>query len=324
MSGTLNLALNPSNEMVGLKVNASGELITSASGGGGGTQNVDIIAQTLPSLTVSDSAAQASLASIDTNIVTCDTGAVTVAASALPSGAASATLQTAGNSSLASMDGKITACDTGAVAVTSSALPTGAATSALQTAGNASLTVLEGTAYEDGEAISATDKGLLIMGRDNNGDAHDIRITQNGDVEVEIADFVKGQDVMADSFPVVIASDQSPLTTQQANITTYTSPAAETVTVPSLGTGSSQTIIMDGYSRLTFFGSNLNTSDSLFVEFSPNGTTTWFRSDEYYLSSFNGSYSVTLPDIAAQYVRLSQTDTVGASTSFTVYAVRKA
>tara|TARA_R110001592_G_scaffold10103_1_gene52688 strand:- start:41 stop:946 length:906 start_codon:yes stop_codon:yes gene_type:complete len=49
------------------------------------------------------------------------------------------TLQTAGNASMASVDGKITACDTGAVAVSSSALPTGAATSANQNSGNESL-----------------------------------------------------------------------------------------------------------------------------------------------------------------------------------------
>jgi len=43
-----------------------------------------------------------------------------------------------------SMDGKITACDTGAVVVSSSALPTGASTSALQTTGNSSLTSIDG------------------------------------------------------------------------------------------------------------------------------------------------------------------------------------
>ena len=44
------------------------------------------------------------------------------------------------------------------------------------------------------------------------GELHPIHITQSGDVEVEIADFVKGQDIMAASFPVVISSDQSSLT----------------------------------------------------------------------------------------------------------------
>jgi len=43
------------------------------------------------------------------------------------------------------------------------------------------------------------------------GELHPIHITNSGDVEVEIADFKKGQELMVDSFPVVIASDQSVL-----------------------------------------------------------------------------------------------------------------
>ena len=67
----------------------------------------------------------ASHASIDGKITTCDTGAVVVASSALPAGAAS-------ESSMAAMNGKITACNTGAVVVSSSALPSGAADSTKQ------------------------------------------------------------------------------------------------------------------------------------------------------------------------------------------------
>ena len=47
------------------------------------------------------------------------------------------------------------------------------------------------------------------MGRDGSNLAQPIHITSNGDVEVEIADFVKGQAAMAASFPVVLASNQS-------------------------------------------------------------------------------------------------------------------
>ena len=62
------------------------------------------------------------------------------------SGGATAAKQDTGNASLASIDGKITAVNTGAVTVASSALPTGAATAAKQpalgTAGSASADVL--------------------------------------------------------------------------------------------------------------------------------------------------------------------------------------
>ncbi len=48
-------------------------------------------------------------------------------------------LATDGNATLALINGKVTACNTGAVVVSSSALPSGGATSALQTSGNASI-----------------------------------------------------------------------------------------------------------------------------------------------------------------------------------------
>jgi len=85
----------------------------------------------------------ASLTSIDGKITACDTGAVVVSSSALPSGASTSANQSTANGLLSSIDGNITACDTGAVVVSSSALPTGGATSALQTSGNASLTAIQ-------------------------------------------------------------------------------------------------------------------------------------------------------------------------------------
>ena len=66
-----------------------------------------------------------SLSSMDSKLVTCDTGSVVVSSSALPTGAAS-------ESSLAALNAKITACDTSSVSVSSCALPSGAADSTKQ------------------------------------------------------------------------------------------------------------------------------------------------------------------------------------------------
>ena len=76
--------------------------------------------------------ANASLASVDSKLTACDTGAVVVSSSALPSGASVSSKQDVANASLASVDSKLTACDTGAVVVSSSALPSGAAVSSKQ------------------------------------------------------------------------------------------------------------------------------------------------------------------------------------------------
>jgi hypothetical protein len=52
------------------------------------------------------------------------------------------------------------------------------------------------------------------------GELHPIHISQAGDVQVEISGLeVKGQALMADSFPVVIASDQSTINVSDVNIT---------------------------------------------------------------------------------------------------------
>lgn len=91
---------------------------------------------------------------------------------------------------------------------------------------------LSGTVYQDGAAVGGTDDGLLVMGKDNSNNAHPIRITANGDVEVEIADFVKGQATKANSFPVVLASDQDTLAVEQSYSygSEYTIINAQTIT----------------------------------------------------------------------------------------------
>ena len=85
------------------------------------------------------------------------------------------------------------------------------ATSANQTTGNNLISKIRDSLYLDGDAISATSEGQLVMGRDNSNNAHPLHITANGDLEVEIADFVKGQATMASSFPVVLSSNHSSL-----------------------------------------------------------------------------------------------------------------
>ena len=75
----------------------------------------------------------ASLSSMDSKLVTCDTGSVVVSSSALPTGAAS-------ESSLAALNAKITACDTSSVSVASSALPSGAASESSLAALNGEVT----------------------------------------------------------------------------------------------------------------------------------------------------------------------------------------
>jgi hypothetical protein len=249
-------------------------------------------------------ATESSLASVDGKITSCDTGAVVVSSSALPSGAATSALQTTGNSSLSSIDGKITACDTGAVVVSSSALPSGAATSALQTTGNSSLSSIDGkivacdtgavvvsssalpsgaateaslTApqYQDGDTIAVADKGILVMGRNGTNSAKPIHITSNGDVEVEIADFVKGQAASSASFPVVLASDQTTLGVKQADVVNVGS-QGNIINNSSLAPGNSTSVLdISDVNNATILYEDTSTgsSDGLDVEVSLDNST---------------------------------------------------
>ena len=74
------------------------------------------------------------------------------------------------------------------------------------------------------------------------GELHPIHITNAGDVEVEIADFVKGQDTMSASFPVVIASDQSTLTVDGAVSVTGTTAISATALPLPLGASTEATL----------------------------------------------------------------------------------
>lgn len=118
----------------------------------------NVYVDTSNQLSVKDSDANTALSSINTKITACDTGAVVVSSSALPTGAAT-------ESTLATLSGNVTACNTGAVVVSSSALPTGAATSALQTTANGHLSDLAGcvsgtTLTVSSGALSTTNTAL--------------------------------------------------------------------------------------------------------------------------------------------------------------------
>lgn len=122
-----------------------------------GAVNVVITAGIVDPLPVADALAEASLASLDGKTVTVDTSNVTITSSALPTGAATAALQTSGNASLASIDTKLTAplsvtgplTDTQLrasavpVSLSSVPLPTGAATAANQVTEIASLASID-------------------------------------------------------------------------------------------------------------------------------------------------------------------------------------
>ncbi len=119
------------------------------------------------------------------------------------------------------------------------------------------------------------------MGRNGTNSAHPIHITNNGDVEVEIADMVKGQALMASSFPVVISSDQSVLETKAKeveNLGSFENVASNTT----LNAGSSTTAISISNFRkgnLFYEDSSTTSFDGLSLLVSPDGTNFFKHTD---------------------------------------------
>ena len=128
----------------------------------------------------------------------------------------------------------------------------------------------------------ATAQQCLVYGEvtsgPGTGELHPIHITNAGDVEVEIADFVKGQDTMANSLPVVIASDQSTLTFSETFLR-----ATQNLdfTVPATGNNTSTGLNMSPggdptYRKVAIFGETDNVTDlEMYVQFSVDNSN-WY------------------------------------------------
>jgi hypothetical protein len=243
----------------------------------------------------------------DQGALTVDGSGVTqpISAASLPLPAGAATEVT-----LKDLESRVAVCATNDVTVTSSALPAGAATEATLAQVNDSAATVASGFYPEGGVITASDVGVLIMGRNGTNAAKPIHITNNGDVEVEIADFVKGQDVMADSFPVVISSDQSYVPTIKREPLNQSNDKS----AGSFGTVVSDVYDMANFSRATIFGNTNDTSDEIKFFISGDNVTYYQDGSNGIFPGFSTGNFVRHLDsnVAARYFKLEQTDTVGA------------
>ena len=206
-------------------------------------------------------------------------------------------------STLSALNGKVTACDTGNI----SGNVVEASASSILT----DTTKIAGSHYIDGGSYGVNDTGIMCMGRNGANVAKPIHITANGDVEVEIADFVKGQALMAASFPVTLASDQSAL--EVNTLRDATTDAQTNVAVPQSGTFTSNTIDMDGHSKLTIMGNTTNTMDALNIKFSVDDINYYRGSNGAYPDYSTGDYAAVIDTGGARYVKITQIDTQAAA-----------
>lgn len=144
---------------------------------------------------------------------------------------------------------------------------------------------------------------VLVYGRDSGGVLDALKTDASGHLEVVVDDFVKGQATMANSFPVVLASDQSRVDVQtNRDETTITQSA---VAVTNGNTFTSTAVDMQGYTQLSFFGTTTNTADPIYVLYSADDTT-YYRSSEVIVQDFTiGDYSYN-NRVGARYLKLQQ------------------
>ena len=149
------------------------------------------------------------------------------------------------------------------------------------------------------------------------GELHPIHITNNGDVEVEIADYPRGQQTSVDSFPVVISSDQSTISVDVSGFsfgdgsdqlelprnTAYgcynntdlrsikvdgtgrvltqvdavRTSGSETIVIPDGTTGTTSAILMGNHKFIAFYGDTDNSSNTNIFIEYSQDGVNWFR-----------------------------------------------
>ena len=204
-------------------------------------------------------------------------------------------------------------------------------------------TDFEGRVFVENEAITTGSdttlsqaQQVLVYGEvtsgPGTGDLHPIHISQAGDVQVEISGLeVKGQQVMADSLPVVIASDQSAITVSETFLRNLSS---QTLNVPAGGDATSNGINMSPsgnptYRKIAYFGETDNVTDlEMPVEFS-NNNSDWFPGG--YMETIQLALDPNDPtrqtyykviDCVPQYIRLHKYNSTASAETVTIKVAR--
>ena len=173
------------------------------------------------------------------------------------------------------------------------------------------------------------------------GELHPLHISNNGDLRVDIAGLNStGQELMADSLPVVIASDQTAIESKLLGEDYLAMPqpikcdtngklivqvdgvrtnGSETIVIPDTTTGTSSTISMGTHKYIAFYGDTDNTTNTnIFIEYSQDQTN-WYRgagdNAKIIIVSATGNF-YDEEHVTPPYVRISRPNTSGSAETF--------
>lgn len=144
---------------------------------------------------------------------------------------------------------------------------------------------------------------VLCYGRDSGGTLDALLTDASGHLEVVVDDFVKGQATMANSFPVVIASDQARVDVQPVRDEVVISQVSQTVINPA--TFTSTGVDMRGYKHISFFGTSTNNADMIYVLQSADDIT-YYTTGEFVQQDFTSGDFTYNATIGARYLKLQQ------------------
>jgi len=304
---SLILAKNPSNDLQECNVNNAGDLKVNLSTSSATIDaNVDITGNTVGIATSAlQSTGNASLAS-------------------LVSANATETTLSSVDTSTTSIDTSCSNIDTNTTNIDTSCSTISSNTTTIAT----DTTSIDGKITQGYDAqVASGGSGLqqnLMYGRDGSGNLDALKTDASGHLEITVDDFVKGQATMANSFPVVLASNQSSIPVSTAGASTVN--VSDTLSPGAGGTATSTAVDMDGYSNLTIFGSSDNTSDPIELELSHNNST-WVKDSAQFITTVpNGSsvnFSINISNTGARYWRVQQVDTLTTAFTLTVQSSKK-
>ena len=143
----------------------------------------------------------------------------------------------------------------------------------------------------------------LVYGLDNSGNLDALRVDSSGHLEITVDDFVKGQATMANSFPVVVASDQSRLEVDTVKDEVVISQLNQSVINPA--TFTSTAVDMRGYEKITFFGTSTNNTDIIYVLVSADDIN-YYTTGEYVTQDFTSGDFAYSSSLGARYFKLQQ------------------
>lgn len=208
-----------------------------------------------------------------------------------------------------------------------------------------SLANLDGKITSGADTTLAAAQQVLVYGEVTSGagtgELHPLHISQNGDLQVEISGLEStGQELMADSLPVVIASDQTAIESKLIAQDFTASPqhvkcdtngklivqvdgvrtnGSETIVIPDTTTGTSSTISMGTHKYIAFYGDTDNTTNTnIFIEYSQDQTN-WYRgagdNAKIIIVSATGNF-YDEEHVTPPYVRISRPNTSGSAETF--------